>query len=81
MNLSPSTPIETTSFTKNDVCELPRQYDQSAVIENDWVPAIHLSAMQHAHPIRLAGPLRPMWYVAGAKKLLVKFVRPKRQTV
>ena len=55
--------------------------DRTAVIENDWVPAIQLSEMNHADPVRLAGPLRPTWYLGGVKSLLFRVVRAKRQTV
>ena len=76
MNLSPPTPVRTISPSARKT-----QHDATAVIENDWVPAIQVSAMNQATPVRLAGPLRPMWYVGNAKRLLSKVVRSKRQTV
>ena len=82
MNLSTPKPRKTTSRSFNEVPQLPQQQrDRRAVIENDWVPAIEASAMNHAKPVRFAGPLRPMWYIDGAKNLLFKVVRPTRQAV
>ena len=78
MNLSTPTPTKLPASSTNEASQRPR--DRSAVIENDWVPAIQLSTMHHAQPVRLAGPLRPMWYVDGAKNLMFKVVRRKRQT-
>ena len=77
MNLSTPKPRKTSSPLKNET--LP-QRDRRAVIENDWVPATQSSAMNHAIPVRFAGPLRPSWYIDGVKVLLSKAVRPKRQT-
>ena len=78
MNLSTSTPLKTLPTSASKSAQRP--FDRSAVIENDWVPAIQLSTMQHAEPVRRAGPLRPMWYVETAKTLMFKVVRPNRQT-
>ena len=80
MNLSTPTPIETSPSSASKALPLQKPHNHSAVIENDWVPAIQLSEMHHANPVRLAGPLRPKWYIAGAKNLLFKVVRSKRQT-
>lgn len=66
----------------NEMLQLPaRQSDRGAVINNDWVPAIQPSAMHHAEPVRLAGPLRLSWYVETAKRILFKFVLSGRKTV
>ena len=82
MNLSTPKPRKTSSLSMNEALQLPQQQtDRRAVIENDWVPAIQPSAMHHAKSVRLAGPLRPMWYIDGAKSFLLKVVRLKRQTV
>ena len=80
MNLSTPKPRKTTSPAINKAVQ-PAQRDRRAVIENDWVPAIQPSAMNHAKPIRFAGPLRPTWYIDGAKRIFSKVVRLKRQTV
>ena len=81
MNLSTPKPRKTSSPSINEVMQLPqRQSDRRAVIENDWVPAIQSSAMNHAKPVRFAGPLRPMWYVDSVKNLFTKAARFNRQT-
>ena len=81
MNVSTPKPRKSTSSWKNEgSAQTSRQRDHHAVIENDWVPATQPSAMSHAQSVRLAGPLRPMWYVDGAKNLLFKAFRPARQT-
>ena len=80
MNLSPPT-HQTSLPTDETLQSRMRNRDRSAVIENDWVPAITPSEMHHATPVRLAGPLRPMWYVQSARNLVFKVVRLKRQTV
>jgi len=81
MNLSTPKPCKTASRSMNETLQLPeRQPDRGAVINNDWVPATQSSAMHHAEPVKLAGPLRPMWYLKTAKKALFKIV-PRRQTV
>ena len=81
--MSLSTPTAPKAFlpSTNDTLQQTQFRKHTAVIENDWVPAIQLSAMHHASPVRLAGPLRPMWYVDGAKKIVLKVVRLKWQTV
>ena len=81
MNLSTPTPLETPAPSVSTTLDSSRGRVHDAVIENDWVPAIQLSSMHHAEPVQIAGPLRVTWYVANAKKLLFKVVRPKRQTV
>ena len=81
MNLSPPTITDVSSPSTNDNLRVVQpSRDRSAVIQNDWVPAIHLSTMHHAQPVRIAGPLRPKWYVETAMKILVKVVRLRRQT-
>lgn len=59
---------------------LEDQANQYAVIKNDWVPATQASKMYKAEPICLAGPLRPQWYLAKVRKLILKTVFSTRST-
>lgn len=81
MSLSTPKPESKPKRSINELLWLPqRQKDRRAVIDNDWVPATQHSPMHHPQPVRLMGPLRPQWYVAGIKKLIAKSVHSIRWT-